>query len=81
MLVDTAPILEEILDRGDPIERDMTPEEMRAYEVGFFDCLNEEVNKRHFLTLVMKLDGPLMALEIAGMLAGGRIRVLCEAKE
>lgn len=79
MLVDTTPILDEVLDRDDPIERDMMPEEMRAYEIGFLGGLSNDYSRAYLLQLIMKADGPIMAVEIMGMLAGNRCRVLVGA--
>ena len=79
MLADTTPILEEIIDHDDPMERDMSPVEMRAYEVGFLGGLAEGYSTRHILGLTMKADGPLIAVEILGMMAGARCRVLVGA--
>lgn len=49
---------------------------MRAYEAGFIRGLNAPVDRDWFVGLLQSIGGPLRCIEVAGMLVGGRLRVL-----
>lgn len=80
MLNDVDGLLMEIAER-DPMQTEFTPHEWRAYEAGFDRGLEADVRKSYLMSLLDRVNDPLVCIEICGMMAGGRARVLGHAPE